>query len=279
MFLVERETIEGFRAYLAERECAAATVAKYMHDVGVLAAYCVGKIEDKTTLIAFKEHLVGQGYAPASVNSMLAAVNSFLAYIGCPQWRVRYLKAPRSTFCGREKELTQRDYERLVESAKGEGNERLELLVQAICATGIRVSEVRSVTVESLRRGRAEIRNKGRIRTILLPRKLCGTLLAYCKRSGIRGGPVFVTRTGRPLDRSNIWKMMKRLAQSARVTAGKVFPHNLRHLFARTYYKMYKDIVRLADILGHASIDTTRIYTTRTGEEQQRQIERLPLLL
>ena len=278
MFLTERE-MEGFRDYLTERECAGATVAKYMHDVGALVSFCGGCLVDKTTLIAFKEHLQERGYAPSSVNSMLAAVNCFLAYIGHPEWRLRYLKAPRSTFCGKEKELTQSDYEHLVDAAKRQGDERLELLVQTICATGIRVSEVRAVTVESLGRGQAEIRNKGRIRTILLPKKLCGLLMNYCRKRAIQSGPVFVTRTGRPLDRSNIWKMMKHLGETAKVSLGKVFPHNLRHLFARTYYKAYKDIVRLADILGHASIDTTRIYTIRTGTEQQRQMERLPLLI
>lgn len=276
---IDREKMEGFRAYLAEQECAEATVAKYMHDVELLASFCGGTVEDKNALIAFKQRLQERGYAPSSINSMLAAVNRFLTFAGVPQWKLRYLKATRSTFCGKERELTRRDYERLVSAAKHAGNRRLELLVQTMCATGIRVSEVRAVTVESLRQGQAEIHNKGRIRTILLPKKLCGLLLAYCKERAIRSGPVFVTRTGKPLDRSNIWKSMKRLAAMARVGAGKVFPHNLRHLFARTYYKAYKDIVRLADILGHASIDTTRIYTVRTGAEQQRQIERLPLLI
>ena len=279
MFLAERKTMEEFRTDLQERECAGATVAKYMHDVGMLVSFCGGEIADKATLIAFKEHLQEEEYAPSSVNSMLAAVNRFVEFAGHPEWKLRYLKAPRSTFCGRERELTRQDYEQLVHAAKERGNERLELLVQTICATGIRVSEVRAVTVESLHRGQAEIRNKGRIRVILLPGKLCKTLLKYCEKRGITEGQVFVTRTGRPLDRSNIWKMMKQLAARTRVSAGKVFPHNLRHLFARTYYRTYKDIVRLADILGHASIDTTRIYTTRTGTEQQRQIERLPLLL
>ena len=279
MFLIERKTMAEFRSYLAERECAEATVAKYIHDVGLLVLFCGGRIEEKSTLIAFKQHLQERGYAPASINSMLAAVNRFVEFAGHPEWKLRYLKAPRSTFCGREKELTQQDYERLVCRAREQGNERLALLVQTICATGIRVSEVRAITAESLRKKQAEIRCKGKIRVILLPKKLCHVLGDYCQRRGIRQGPVFVTRTGRPLDRSNIWKMMKRLAARARVVAEKVFPHNLRHLFARTYYKAYKDIVRLADILGHASIDTTRIYTIRTGTEQQRQIERLPLLI
>lgn len=276
---IDGETMEAFRAYLTERECAGATVAKYMHDVGMLWEFCDGRIEDKATLIAFKGRLQERGYAPASVNSMLAAVNRFLMFCGQPQWKLRYLKVQRTTFSDGERELTQRDYERLLGAAKSMGDERLEMLVRTMCATGIRVSEVRAVTVESLRRRRAEIRNKGKIRTILLPKKLCETLQTYCKQRGIRSGQIFVTRTGKPLDRSNIWKMMKRLAVRAKVSLGKVFPHNLRHLFARTYYKAYKDIVRLADILGHASIDTTRIYTVRTGTEQQRQIERLPLLI
>ena len=276
---IDRETMELFRGYLTERECAGATVAKYMRDVKQLADFCGGELRDKGTLIAFKGQLQERGYAPSSVNSMLAAVNRLLAFLGRPEWRLRYLKVPRSAFCGQERELTQREYERLVSAARGSGDERLALLVQTMCATGIRVSEVRAVTVESLKKGRAEIRCKGRIRTILLPKKLCGALLTYCRKLRICSGCVFVTRTGRPLDRSNIWKMMKRLAALARVARGKVFPHNLRHLFARTYYKAYKDIVRLADILGHASIDTTRVYTVRTGKEQQRQIERLPLLL
>ena len=279
MFQIEREGLEGFRAYLLERECSGATVAKYMRDVGLLAAFCGGKVADKGTLIAFKEWLQAKGYAASSVNSMLAAVNAYLVCAGHPAWKLRYLKVQRMNFAAKERELTQTEYRRLVETAEGMGNGRLAMLVQTICATGIRVSEVRAITVESLLAGQAEIRNKGRIRVILLPKKLCGALLKYCRKRGITKGQVFVTRSGRPMDRSNIWKMMKRLGELARVSAAKVFPHNLRHLFARTYYKTYKDIVRLADILGHASVDTTRIYTTRTGKEQQRQIERLPLLL
>ena len=279
MFLIEREELESFRAYLQERECSAATVAKYMRDVRQLAEFCGGIIKEKGTLIAFKEELQTRGYAASSVNSMLAAVNCYLAFVDCTEWKLRYLKVQRTNFICKEKEMSQQEYRRLVEAARAMGNVRLAMLVQTICATGIRVSEVRAITVASLRTGQAEIRNKGRIRVILLPKKLCGVLLKYCRKKGITKGQVFVTRSGRPLDRSNIWKMMKRLGQLAKVSTAKVFPHNLRHLFARTYYKTYKDIVRLADILGHASVDTTRIYTTRTGKEQQRQIEHLPLLL
>ena len=279
MFLIEREELESFRAYLQERECSAATVAKYMRDVRQLAEFCGGIIKEKGILIAFKEELQTRGYAAVSVNSMLASVNCYLAFAGHTEWKLRYLKVQRTNFVCKEKELTEQEYHRLVETARAMGNVRLAMLVQTICATGIRVSEVRAITVESLRTGQAEIRNKGRIRIILLPKRLCANLLKYCRERGISRGHVFVTKSGRPLDRSNIWKMMKRLGERAKLSAAKVFPHNLRHLFARTYYKAYKDIVRLADILGHASVDTTRIYTVRTGKEQQRQIERLPLLL
>ena len=279
MIKLNEKMLEGFTTYLIERECSAATVGKYLHDVRELMKYCGGEIGDKAALIAFKQHLQKRGYAPSSVNSMLAAVNRLLEFAGHPEWKLRFLKVQRTIFSARERELTQQDYERLLKAARAEGDERLERLVQTVAATGIRVSEVRAVTVESLHKRQAVIHNKGKIRVILLPKKLCEVLLDYCGRRGIHGGPVFVTRSGTPLDRSNIWKSMKRLAARAGVGTGKVFPHNLRHLFARTYYKAYKDIVRLADILGHASIDTTRLYTTRTGIEQQRQIERLPLLI
>ena len=277
--LISRESITSFRAYLYERESSEATVSKYLRDVEQLRAFCGECVEDKSTLITFKQDLQRRGYAASSINSMLAAVNRFLEFAGRPEWKLRFLKVQRTTFADGKRELTQREYERLLGAARKMRDERLALLVQTICATGIRVSELRAITVESLRSGQAEIHNKGRIRVILLPRKLCRELESYCRKREIHNGQVFVTRTGNSLDRSNIWKSMKRLAALAKVELGKVFPHNLRHLFARTYYKAYKDIVRLADILGHASIDTTRIYTSRTGAEQQRQIERLPLLI
>lgn len=192
---------------------------------------------------------------------------------------MRTLKIQQATFMDQERELSQEEYKTLVKTAQRQGNERLVMLLQTICATGIRVSEVRAVTVEALRRRQAEIRSKGKIRLILLPDKLCRQLLRYCEKRNISSGQVFVTRTGRPLDRSNIWKMMKRLAAQARVGLRKAFPHSLRHLFACTYYQKYKDIVRLADILGHSSVDTTRIYTAKNVNEQQRQLEYLNLLI
>ena len=277
---IRTKATEEFEKHLRDDEKSPATIEKYMRDVGVFMVFCKGQAVTKELVLAYKSQLVNGGrYAVGSINSMLSSVNCFLRFMGWDECRVKAIRTQRRIYCAPEKELTQREYERLLKAARCIGDERLELLVQTIGATGIRVSEVQAITVESLRKKQAEIRCKGKIRIILLPKKLCETLLGYCKRRGIQKGQVFVTRTGRPLDRSNIWKMMKRLGERAQVRAGKVFPHNLRHLFARTYYKAYKDIVRLADILGHACIDTTRIYTMRTGTEQQRQIERLPLLV
>lgn len=278
MLIMDHNALNQFKLYLEERECSRATIGKYLHDIRLLAEFCGGEITDKGQLIAFKEELQKR-YAPSSVNSMLAAVNRFLELFEKPDWKLRFLKVQRTNFISREKELTQKDYARLVAAARCRGDERLSMLIQTICATGIRVSEVRAITVESLKRGRAELHSKGKIRLILIPRQLCRALMAYCRERNIRHGHVFITRNGRPLDRSNIWKMMKHLAAAAKIKAKKVFPHNLRHLFARSYYKRYKDIVRLADILGHSSVDTTRIYTMKDPQEQQRQMEQLCLLL
>ena len=278
MIKIDQRALRKFQEHLEEQENSRATVSKYLHDVGMLAEYSSGVITGKSHLIEFKAMLQEKGYAAVSINSMLAAVNRFLYYAGKPEWKLRFLKVQRRTFTSEETELTKSEYDRMVQAARDKGDKRLALLVQAICSTGIRVSEVRAITVESLKAGRAEIRSKGKIREILFPKKLCRELLAYCKDRAIHSGPVFITKTGQPLDRSNIWKMMKQLAAAAKVSAAEVFPHNLRHLFARTYYKTYKDIVRLADILGHTSVDTTRIYTIRSPWEQKHQIEKLPLL-
>lgn len=272
------QNLQNFTAYLALQERSTGTIQKYRRDLEKLRRFAGDKIADKATLIAFKEHLISQGYADVSINSFLAAVNQYLKYMGFAAWQLRFLKLQRQTFRSAEKELTTAEYQRLVAAARGQGNQRLALLVQTIAATGIRVSEVRGITVEAARRGQARICMKGKTRQILLPRELCRRLLAYCEKKRIYTGQIFITRTGRPLDRSNIWRMLKKLALTAKVKAKKVFPHNLRHLFAVTYYKRYKDVVRLADILGHSSIDTTRIYTARSGSEQQRQIEELRLI-
>lgn len=279
MIKLNQQTMIKFELYLQDRECSQATIKKYLHDIMLLNAFCNGEIQDKAKLISFKSHLQSVGYTAKSVNSMLAAVNCFLTYVGHTDWKLRFLKIQRSTFSSKDREMGQTDYQKLVRAAKAQGDERMFMLLQTICATGIRVSEVRAITVESLSIGRAEITSKGKIRLILIPKKLCKVLLLYCNKRNIKHGCIFITKSGRPLDRSNIWKMMKRLAALAKVAVKKVFPHNLRHLFAQTYYKKYKDIVRLADILGHSSIDTTRIYTLKNGTEQQNQIEQLSLLL
>ena len=278
MLIITEATINAFASVLAEREYAAATISKYVHDLRLLMDYAPDGIPDRAALVGFRAYLEQRGYSGASVNSMLGAVNLFLAFLDS-DWRLKYVRVQRKTFLPADKELTQAEYERMVRAAENDGNERLALLVQTLCALGIRVSELRAVTVESLRTGEAHIQNKGKLRTILLPDALCRKLAAYCKRRGIVSGSVFVTRTGRPLDRSNVWKMLKKLAALAKVLAKKVFPHNLRHLFARTHYQKFKDVVRLADILGHSSVDTTRIYTARSGKEERRQLGQLRLVL
>ena len=215
---------------------------------------------------------------PASVNSVLSSLNSFFDYnewYGC---KVKPLKIQKQIFASKDKELSKAEYERLLDAARSGKNERLYLLMQTICSTGIRVSEVRFVTAEAVKNGVASINCKGKLRQVFLPKVLCRILTQYMKKKKITSGPVFVSRTGKPLDRSNIWSDMKKLCEHAGVSKDKVFPHNLRHLFARTYYSLQKDIVRLADILGHSSVNTTRIYTMETGEVHRRQIEKLGLL-
>ncbi len=278
MITLTEPVFEAFRRYLEARECAPQTISKYIRAVRALGRRCGGELREKGQLVAFKKALQQEGYAPATTNAMLAAVNHFLRWAGAGEWSLRFLKVQRAAFLREEKELERGEYERLVDAARRTGDERLALLVQTVCATGIRVSELGAITVTSLRQGRAEIRSKGKIRLILLPKRLCTRLLAYCAGRHIRRGPVFVTRSGRPVDRSNVWRWMKALARRAEVPLGKVFPHNLRHLFARTYYNMYRDLVRLADILGHSSVETTRIYTARSYHEQREQMDALPLL-
>ena len=273
------KTLTSFLEHLALQERSTGTIRKYARDLQKLRAFAGEQIGEKATLIAFKEDLLQRGYAAVTINSMLAAVNQYLKYMGRHEWQLRFLKIQRQTFRSREKELTADEYRRLVEQARKSGNERSFLLLQTIGSTGIRVSELRGITVEAVRKGQAQIRLKGKTRIILLPRVLCRQLQDYCHRNKIHSGPVFIARTGRPLDRSNIWRMLKKIALAAKVRAKKVYPHNLRHLFAVTYYKRYKDVVRLADILGHSSIETTRIYTARSIMEQQRQIERLGLIV
>lgn len=272
------EKIRDFAIALTERERAERTVRKYTRDLEKLAEFAGDKPLDKGLLVSFKRALT-EKYSPSSVNTVIAAVNGFLEFTGQGGMRLKPLKIQRRAFLPEERELTVKEYKRLVAAAQSGGNTRLALILQTICATGIRVSELRSVTAEAVRAGRAVISCKGKCRVVFLPEKLRRLLAKYLKDRGISAGAVFVTARGNPPDRSNIWREMKRLCAAAGVAEEKVFPHNLRHLFARTYYSMEKDLSRLADILGHSAVNTTRIYTMESGKIHQKQINRLGLVL
>ena len=276
MRCISTEQTIMFKNILVEEEKADATIQKYVRDVLSFAEWLSGKEITKTEVVQYK-HLLSEKYAPASVNSVISSLNHFFA---CFEWydlKIKALKIQRRIFAPEEKELTKAEYQKLLCAARAK-NERLHLLMQTICSTGIRVSELRYITVESVMRGRAEIQSKGKCRCILLSKELCKMLKAYAKEHKIARGPVFVTKNGKPLDRSNIWSDMKKLCDDAGVPQTKVFPHNLRHLFARTYYAIRKDIVRLADILGHSNVNTTRIYTTESVFVHQKQLQMLGLL-
>ena len=270
--------IRKYAAYLREQERAAATIEKYVHDLTTLSVFLAGQPVSKGLLLEWKEDLIGR-YTPASVNTKLAAVNGFLTFCGLNELRLRKLKIQKALFLSEDKELTKAEYVRLVKAAERAENERLSLVIQTICATGIRVSELRFITAEAVQCGRAEVSNKGKRRTVFLPDKLRKLLRAYLQKQKITAGAVFVSKNGKPLDRSNIWRDMKKLCKSAGVEPSKVFPHNLRHLFARTYYALEKDLSRLADILGHTNVTTTRIYTAESGAVHARQIGRLGLVV
>ena len=275
---ITEKAIKDFKNYLISEEKAKATVEKYIRDITTFAAWLGNEILSKTKVLEYKEFLK-EIYAPTSVNSVLASLNSFFEYKELYALRVKNLKIQKQIFAKKEKELTKEEYERLLRAAKSKGNRKLFLLMQTICTTGIRVSELRYIDIQSIQTGRAEINLKGKARVVIIPAELCRMLRKYAKEQKISSGSVFITKTGKPLDRSNIWKLMKSLCESAGVSKDKVFPHNLRHLFARTYYSIEKDLSRLADILGHSSIETTRIYTRESGEVHRRQIQKLGLLL
>lgn len=272
------KAIRRYALHLREQERAPATVQKYVQDLTALWDWLAGRPLTKAALIEWKESL-SASRAPATVNSMLAAVNGFFRFMGWKGIAVKLLKIQKALFCDERRELTRAEYARLVSAAQKVGNERLSLVMQTICATGIRVSELRFITVEAVTTGRAEICNKGKRRTVFLPGRLRRLLRKYLQKQKKTAGAVFTTRTGRPLDRSNIWRDMKALCESADVEPGKVFPLNLRHLFARTYYSLEKDLSRMADILGHSSVNTTRIYTVESGGVHQRQLERMGLII
>lgn len=267
-----------FREKLMEDEKSNATIRKYIRDVQTFFSYIGEEAVSKDTVIRYKQHLTDQ-YAPASVNSMLAALNRFFKEMGWYDCVVKALKIQRQAFRSRERELDKEEYYRLLYVAKAKNDIRLYLVMQTLCSTGIRVSELKFITLEAVRAGRATVFLKGKTRVVLIPKALCKELESYAKSRNIRRGSIFITRNGNPLDRSNILHNMKALCEAAGVDRRKVFPHNLRHLFACLFYKVEKDLSRLADILGHSNVNTTRIYTSVSGEEQIRQIEKLGLVI
>lgn len=275
--ILSAQHLIAFREYLQQEEKSAATVEKYLRDVRAFAAFAEGKAVTKELTVAYKRSLVAQNYAIRSINSMLASLNSLMRFLGWIDCKVKNLRCQRQIYCTEEKELTKAEYLRLLEAS--EKQVQLNLVLQTICGTGIRVSELKYFTVEAVRHGDVEVRCKSKTRRILVPGKMKKLLLDHARRKGILAGPIFITKGGKPLDRSNIWAQMKRLCESAGVNPTKVFPHNLRKLFARTFYGIEKDIAKLADILGHGSIETTRIYIMTTGNEHRRKIERLGLIV
>lgn len=276
--LTERE-ISGFYRYLKSEEKSENTIEKYMRDVRAFFAFSRGRNLTKEMAVAYKNKLICEKYAVRSINSMLASVNSLFAFLGWYELRVKSIKLQRQIYCPEEKELTKAEYTRLVNTAKRNGNERLNLIIQTICATGMRVSELKYITVEALERGEAVVSLKGKTRTVFIIRELKKKLLKYAKSQKISSGEIFVTRNGKPISRTNIWREMKKLCAIAGVNPKKVFPHNLRHLFARTFYAIEKDIAKLADILGHSSINTTRIYITTTAAEHRKRMENMRLVI
>ena len=276
--MLEASRVNEFECYLRNEERSAATIEKYVHDVRFFAEY-IGKNEiTKASVLDYKNRLA-EIYAVTSANSMIAAMNCFLRFCGWQNLCVKQFKIQREIYCSEEKELSRAEYIRLLESAKMKKNERLYLIIQTICGTGIRVSELKFITVEALRIGEATVNCKGKNRRVFILPELKKKLLRYAKEQGISTGTVFITRHGNPVSRNYIWKEMKALCDDAKVPDGKVFPHNLRHLFARTFYGIEKDIAKLADILGHASINTTRIYIVTSGAEHKRKMARMKLIL
>lgn len=276
--VITARDVEAYTQYLRETEHSKATVEKYLRAVNGFLAYLSGNEVTKEVMIAYKGHLTGH-YSTSGVNGALAAVNGLLTFLGWPELRVKALRQQKRIFGTPERELSRGEYLRLLETARRKGQERLMLVMETICATGIRVSELQFNTVRALQTGRAEVSCKGKRRVIFIPRPLAKKLLAYAKARNITRGVLFRTKSGRPLDRSNIWHDMKALCAEAGIDRRKVFPHALRHLFARSYYALEKNLVRLADLLGHSSVETTRIYTMESGAEHARQVARLGLVL
>lgn len=258
---ITNEIIQEYKNYLINEEKSPSTIEQYLRDIMTFAEWVNRHDIEKKIILEYKEYLISK-YSPRSVNSILSSLNSLFDYLGWHDCKVKTLKIQKQIFLDKDKELTKSEYMWLLQAAKN--NKRLYYLMQTICATGLRVSELRYITCEAVAVGQANIHCKGKMRTVILPKQLCKILKQYIKERNIKNGSVFITKTGKPLDRSNIWSDMKKLCDNAGVARSKVFPHNLRHLFARTFYSLQKDVVRLADILGHSSVNTTRIYTMET---------------
>lgn len=277
--IISEKMIKDFSCCLKSEEKSKNTVQKYMRDVQAFAEYLGGAEITKEAVIAYKSKLLAENYAVRSINSMLASLNSLFAFLGWTDCRVKSIKLQRQIYCPEEKELTKAEYMRLVNTAKQKGNERLNLILQTICGTGIRVSELQYITVEAVKNGEAIVSLKGKTRSVFIVKELQKKLLRYTAEQGIQSGFIFVTKTGKPMSRTNIWREMKGLCKQADVNPQKVFPHNLRHLFARVFYGIEKDIAKLADILGHSSINTTRIYIISTGNEHRKRMENMRLII
>ena len=275
---IQESMIPAYEVYLQEAEKSAATIEKYLHSVRQFVSRFTGQKIDKALVLEYKAKL-GEAYAPASANAALAAVNGFLRFWGRGDCCVKPFKIQKQVYCPEEKELSREEYVRLVQAAKEKSSERLALLLESICATGIRVSELQFITVEAVSQGEATVACKGKNRTVFLPSALQKKLRRYIQKQGLHTGPVFVTRTGKPMNRSNIWREMKALCERANVPPSKVFPHSLRHLFARCFYAIDRDVAKLADILGHSNINTTRIYIITTGAEHRRKMETMRLVI
>ena len=271
--------IAAFAVYLKSEEKSENTIEKYIRDARAFAAYMGNAEITKEAVISYKNKLLSEGYAVRSINSMIASINSLFTFLGWENLKVKSLKLQRQIYCPEEKELTKAEYMRLVNTARQKGNERLNLLIQTICGTGIRVSELQYITVEAVTCGEAVVSLKGKTRSVFIVRELQKKLLRYAAEQKITSGAIFITRTGKLMSRTNIWREMKSLCEQAEVNPQKVFPHNLRHLFARTFYGIEKDIAKLADILGHSSINTTRIYIITTGNEHRQRMENMRLIM
>ena len=276
--IITAKMIAEFKEHLILEERSEITIKKYIRDVKAFSVYTQNSDITKETVIAYKKHLQ-ENYAVRSVNSMLASINSLFAFLGWHDLRVKSLKLQQQVFCPEEKELTKAEYTRLCRTAERKHNERLNLILQTICGTGIRVSELQYITVEAVKQGEAVVNCKAKTRSVFIVKELKQKLLRYAAEQNIKSGMIFVTRTGKPISRTNIWREMKALCEEANVNPQKVFPHNLRHLFARVFYGIEKDIAKLADILGHSSINTTRIYIISTGTEHRQRMENMRLII